>query len=1181
MDSRRHERRSVSVFEKVFVGMALCLTLTASCWAQTVNATLSGSVTDPSGAIIPDAQITATNVATGVTWKTVSDSSGNYIFQSLPPGTYSFRFEKSGFKATILSNITLQVDQKASMNAQLQVGSVAQTVEVRSAAPLVNTTTASVGTVINNEHVVDLPLNLRQYGSLATLVPGTVTDNGGFASSSIGSPFSGTSFNANGNRSSSNNYLIDGIMSRNLSFGGFALQPPPDAVQEFNLQTNIYNAAFGLTAGSTINLATKSGTNDIHGSVYEFLRNSGIDARNFFAASVPEFRRNQFGFAVGGPIKKDKAFWFVNYEGLREISGNSLGSTIPTSQELQGNLSGALTGKTTNLCGAGGPANLNFDSGQLFNPATVQSFTCPAGSASAGSSILVGQPIPGNIITNIDPVAQKALSFNPFPAPNRVGLPNFVNQQPYTENDNTFIIRGDDNVSNDDKLFARYMFGQSNQFNPGSGYSSLPGFGDTLYYRGQNVALGWTHIFGPTLLSEARFGFQRDYDIENCASCPRSPNFMSGFGIKNLTGYSAATQGFPIFSFNNFSTIGDSEYRPVISPDMVETYHDNITWTRGAHTFVFGADLEFWQVLGEAAAFSPHGQLAFNGQFSGLAGEMTGATGVSDLADFLLGYPQTANRTLEYLGTNQVGGKFWSFYAQDNFKVKPNLSLNLGIRWEYRGFPVDKRNNFATFVPTGPPFSGPGNGLLVTAEPNALNDSYCTNPAYSYVISSTGQCLVATSAERAKLGFTGRTRQTLVFPYYGDYDPRFGFAWTPTKSDKLILRGGYGIFTDLPNFNNMHFVNNNPINGASQIYNTAFGSPVPLTNSVPTTSANVFAGAAGIPLLSQQYASLYVTPNYKDPVIQEWSFGIQSQLARNWALETDYIGNRGYWLGTLHLFANQALPGIGPIQPRRPYPDFNQMLFTSADAQSIYDSLQVKLTKRFSNGFTFLASYTWQNAFDNNEGDEGFGGGVGNVNAQNDNCLMCNWGPAYDDAHHRFVISGVWQLPVGQGMHFLNHGGVVNQVAGGWRFSGIYSFQTGFPFTALSPTDFSNSGSSNPFPDRVCNGNNGPQTVAQWFNTKCFTTTFLGQALASGSPRFGNEQRNVLFGPPLNDLDFALLKDWQLSERSKLEFRAETYNSLNTPPFGFPSATVGSPTYGQILSAGAAREIQFALKLLF
>lgn len=1196
--------------------LAVCLAPVFS-FGQTVNASLTGTLTDESGAVIPGVAVSATNVATGVTTRTTSNSSGAYNLPSLPAGTYTLRFEKQGFTESVVNGVILQVDQHGTLDSSLKVGSVSQQVEVTTQVPIVSTETATVGTVIDTTQVVDLPLNLRQFGSLATLVPGSVTDNGGFANSNIGSPYSQTSYNSNGNRSSSNNYLIDGVMSRNLSFGGFALSPPPDAIEEFNLETNIYDASFGMTAGSTINLATKSGSNQIHGAAYDFLRNDDLDARNFFdlngtnpvtgaeipGSARPTFRRNQFGGVLGGPIKKDKSFWFINYEGLRRTQGEEALTTVPTPAELSGNFNAALTGTNVNLCsssGAAAPANLSFDSGQLFYPNTLTSFTCPQNPATpnvAPSTILVGTPIPNNIITTIDPVAAHTLSLNPFPNPNYPQATNFIQSSPLTEQDDAFITRIDENLSEKDQIFGRYMFGQSSWNDPYSGYSVLPTFGDTLYFRGQNMALGWTHSVSPTLLNEVRLGFQRDWDIENCASCPRAPNFMSSFGIQNLTGYSANSIGFPIFSFSNYSTIGDSEYRPVVSPDMVETYADSITWTHGKHTTRAGASLQFWQVFGEQAAFSPHGQLAFNGQYSGLNGEVSPSVaingtqvGVADLADFLQGYPDSANETIRYLGTNQAGGKFWSFYGQDDWKLRSNLTLNLGLRYEFRGFPYDKRDNFVTLVPTGPMWTGPGNALLVSALPNAVNDALCSNPQYAFLISpATGNCLLANSVQRAAMGFTGETRRSLVFPTYDNFDPRLGLAWKPLKSDRFVLRAGAGVFTDLPNFNNQHFVNNNPIGGTSISYIAPGAAPPSVVNGSLVTSENVLS-VGGTPPLSEQFISLYISPHYKDPEIVEYSFGVQSQLMQNLALEVDYVGNKGYYLGDLHLPGNQPFPTppTGNVQADRPYNEFGEMLYTSANAKSDYNSLQVKLTKRFAQGFTFLASYTWQSALDDNEGDEGFGGGVGNTDGQNDNCIPCNYGPSYSDAHQRFVYSGVWQLPVGKGQRFLNQGGIVDEILGGWRASGILSLQAGFPFTVISSPDYSNSQSANLYADRVCNGNNGPKTVTEYFQINCFSNDLLQAAETAGTPRYGMQQRDDLTGPPFTDLDFALLKDFTVHENVKVQFRAETYNTINHPSFGNPSSylpagypstlgTVGQLTYTNNIN----RQIQFALKVVF
>src|SRR5262249_21923525 len=385
---------------------------------------------------------------------------------------------------------------------------------------------------------------------------------------------------------------------------------------------------------------------------------------------------------------------------------------------------------------------------------------------------------------------------------------------------------------------------------------------------------------------------------------------------------------------------------------------------------------------------------------------------------------------------------------------------------------------------------------------------------------------------------------------------------------------------DLANFNNQHFVDNNPVFSPSQIYNTAVGSPPPLTNGVPTTTANIFAGGGGIPSLASQYSSLFVSPDYKPPYFQQWSFGISSQLTTNWALDVNYIGTRGLRLGNLHLFANQPYPGVGDLQPRRPYPDFNIMLFTTPDSSSKYNSLQVKVNKRFAGGLSLLGAYTFAHSINDNEGDEGFGGGVGNSAPQDDNHLQQDRGRAVNDARQRLVLSYIYELPFGKGKHFMNQGGAANAILGGWQVSGITSYQTGFPFSVLSTQDFSNTGSTTPRPDRSCTGE-GKKTVDSWFDASCFPIDSLQAALASGTPRFGNSGRNILTGPAFNNWDLAFMKRFKIGERFDLQFRAEFFNTFNFAQFMPPQTHVGNPNIGKISSAREPRDIQFGLKLSF
>ncbi|MGH9617400.1 MAG: hypothetical protein ACRD28_11720, partial [Acidobacteriaceae bacterium] len=499
-----------------------------------------------------------------------------------------------------------------------------------------------------------------------------------------------------------------------------------------------------------------------------------------------------------------------------------------------------------------------------------------------------------------------------------------------------------------------------------------------------------------------------------------------------------------------------------------------------------------------------------------------------------------------------------------------------GLRFEYRRLPYDKRDNIATWIPAGPAFSGPGNAILLTAAPAALNDSFCTDPSYAYLHNATGQCVIGTSAERAQLGFTGYAAKSLVNSPTGYWAPRFGIAWRPTNSNKFVIRTGYGIFIDTPNGNNLNVAGNNPIFTPTTQYTTALGQPPPLTNGLPTTSETVFAGAAGIPPLIDQSLQMNVTPDYRYPYVQEWSFGVSSQLANNWALELNYIGNKGTNLSTLHDPGNQPLPGLGPLQPRRPYPGLNSIVYVSSNGNSNYNALQARLERRMSKDFTLLTSFTWARSMDDNGGDEETQSLI-----QNDNDIGADYGRFADDARHNLVVSGVYTLPFGQGEHFLNQGGLVNTALGGWQLSGIVTYQSGFPFNISTSTDYSNTGSPQYRPDRICNGA-GPKTVAEWFDTSCFTTAYEQAALAAGSPIFGNAARNILDAPPLHNWDIALLKNFRLSERFTLQFRSEFYNLFNTPHFAAPNAKVGTSTYGEITGTVAdPRDIQFGLKLLF
>ena len=938
--------------------------------AQEVTARLQGTVTDPMGAVVPEANLTALNVSTGVATRVTSDPSGHYIFASLVAGNYQLTVEKASFTTKVISGITLNVDQQATMDFVLQIGRLTQEVQVQGSAPLVDTTTAGIGTTISEQPILDLPLNLRRTGVLATLVPATIDTTGRSLSSSTGngSGFNDNSFSGSGSRSSGNLILIDGMVSRALNNGGFALQPVPEMTKEFKIQSNTYDAEFGLSSGTTMNLITNSGTNQIHGSAWEYVRNQVFDARNFFAVDQtnpitgadipgtarPAYKRNQFGFALGGPIRKDKAFIFGSYEGLRLIQGESVTSVVPTAAEKQGDFSSFLTGQSANLCGPGGPANLNFDTGQLFEPGTESLYTCPG-----GSQVLVGTPVPGNQITSLNPVGQKVLAL--FPSPNSPGSLNYVNQTPLRRPDEQFDVRFDENLSQKDRVFVRYLFGNDNQLFP----TAIPLFNSYQHFRGQNVVGGWTRTFSGNLLNDLRIGYQRDYLDLECEGCPRPHGTIESYGIQNLVADSSQYEFNPNFSFVNFAGVGDGEYIPDILTDRIWKIEDTVTKISGKHTLAFGADFNFWSDPGVEDPKVAGGAISFNGQYSSLNGESSAASTFGDLADLELGYPNYGLYT-EYPFENFLhGGGWFSAFGQDNFRVTPRLTLEMGIRWEYRKPPHDSNNKLATIFPLSNSYTS-GDALLVTPLPAAQNDALCSE---SFFLNSSGQCLVMSSSMRTQRGLTGGKLSELSFgPGAGNFDPRLGVSLRLTKSGSVVLHAGGGLFNDLPITNLISsFVNNNPVDTRTPTYEPPVGAPPPLTSGVPTTTETMFANAPAAGLAAA-YSQLMPTPNYHTPTVYEWSSTVQAQLAPNWALEVGYIGNRGVHMDYIHLLGNQAKPGTGDYQPRRPYPDFNQLLYDSFDGISNYNALTVKMTKRYARNFQSLVAYTYSKVMDLNGG---------------------------------------------------------------------------------------------------------------------------------------------------------------------------------------------------------------------
>jgi hypothetical protein len=1145
--------------------------------AQTTTGSIVGTITDASQAVVPQATVTAANASTGVAAKTVANASGEYEFLSLPAGSYSITVSHEGFSNSQLADVSLNVDQKITMNVVLKIGGSEQTVRVVSTPALVDTSSASLGTVVEEQAILNMPLNLREVGALALLVPGTVNTTGRSLATGAanGSGFNDFGYSGSGGGSGSNLLLIDGMISRALNNSSFALDPPPEMVHEFKIQNNVYDASFGLASGSVMNLITNSGTDHVHGSVWEYARNSSLDASGYFALSRPDLSRHQFGGAVGGPVFKDKIFYFGSYEGLRLTQAVVSSTVVPTAQERGGDFSSFLTGTQENLCsssGAAAPSNLVYDTGQLFDPKSESLYTCPADPAnpSAGqTTVLVGTPIAGNLIGTSDPVAQKVLAL--FPNPNTPGVVNYTNQTSQQQQNDQYDGRVDATASGTDRIFVRYLLGNSNILFPGA----LPSFNGYQHFRGQNLVGGWTRVLGPSAINDVRIGYQKDYLTYACQGCPRAPGTLASFGIAGLTTPLPQFNMYPNIVLSNFALWGDGfpGYFPVTAPDAIEQYEDTFTKVAGRHTLSFGADIDFWQTKGVTDPVQANGLFSFNGQYSSLAGTIPGVSAVADLADMELGYPSGGEFTKNAIVTNLVGGRWISAFAQDSFRIKPRFTVQYGLRWEYRRQPMDTHNQIATFFPLSKTFS-PGDGLLLTALPAAANDALCSNP---YFISSTGQCLVMTSEMRRAKGLTGnKVRQVSFGPGAGYFAPRAGFSWQPLQTDRFVLHAGAGIFMDLPDTNRMgSFANNNPVFTQTPNYVTAFGNPPPLTNGQPTTTQNVFLNAPSVSLTGIT-SQLMPSPFYKTPETYEWSLSLQYQIAREWGSEVAYIGNRGLHLDYMFNTGNQPKPGGGDLQPRRPWPDFGPMLFDDYEGSAKYQAIYGKLEKKASHGFAAMVSYTFAKSTDNE------GGNIDNQSTiQNYNDPAADYAPSDFDVRHTLVASPTYELPFGKGQAFASNGRLVNALAGGWQISAIVSASSGLPFTVRTTQDYSNTGSASPRPDRVCNGT-GPQKLTEWFNTSCFTTTALAQDFANGTPRFGNSGRNILRQPGVQNWDIGLIKKFVIHEGLGAEIKGEFFNAFNHTNFGAPGSVIGSSTAGVIsYQAGSPRNVQLAVKVHF
>ena len=1147
-------------------------------FAQVDTGTILGTIRDASGAVVSGAGVTVRNEGTSFSQTTRTSSSGEFVFTPLKIGKYSVEVEDQGFKKQRRTGIVVDIQQQVVSDFTLTVGDVSTEVEVTAAAPILQTENGSVGQVITGQVVNDLPLNGRNYTFLARLVPGaTVGQAEGRGLNANGW------FTANGTRPAQNNFMLDGIDNNTndvdfLAGAAYVLKPPIDAIGEFKLQTNNFSAEFGRAGGAVLNATIKSGTNQFHGSLWEFLRNDKLDASDFFInqSGQPKgaFKQNQFGFTAGGPIKKNKTFFFGDYEGTRIRQGvPETGFTVPTlAQRNSGytNFSDLISLQSGSLKDATGQT---YPLGTIFDPATTTSY---------GSGQYVRAPFSGNLIpgSRLDPNAVKLL--NLFPAPTGPSLYNNYNVNANAAtNVNAFDVRIDENATEKDSIFGRYSWSHSPSFAP----PPFPGYADGGSFNdGQQAvdtmgaALSYSHSFTPTLVNEARVGFNREHTSRDQAFANSTTNIPGQFGIQGIPQL-PGNGGLPYLGIGGLSQLGSSQWLIGDRYSNTIQFTENLTKVYKTHTFKGGFELQKISAPWLSPPYS-RGAFDFNGQYTSIPNVTDGSAG---RAQFLLLPSGSANIggsdsvSASNFGDVALVRSYYGGFFQDDWKVSKRLTLNLGVRWDYFSPTGEKYSAQANFVP-GNPFSGAEYII-----PSSRQNAPALPASFTNLLTQDG----------IKLVYSGAYGSGLSKVQKGNFAPRLGFAYQITP--KLVARGGFGLY-----YGSFENRGGYPSLGYNFPFQYSFSYPSPNAESPVTypngTIATLENGLSSVPLdpASVNAAGLNlrgIQLNYKTPYVESYNFVLQYQLTKSDFVEAGYVGSLSQHLeafvGTN--LQNILLPLGSNPQKYVAFPDFARgSSYADTIGTADYNALQTKYQRQVSNGLTMLFSYSFSKTL-SDAGDLLSNGSVGGFRAYG----LPNWGIQRDrglaafDIRHAISLSGTYNLPFGRNQRYMgNSSRPLQFLLGNWATNFIVTLDTGQPQTVGCATStgagtgcYALLTSVSPY--------SGPHNVHQYYNPAAFATppvvTSIGQT--NYAPLGGGNTQ--LEGPPIRRIDFSAFKAFPVSERMRFEFRAEIFNLTNTPSFSQPGNLnyLNSTTFAQITSTRDApndpREIQFALKFYF
>jgi hypothetical protein len=1050
--------------------LLMALTLAAPAAAQTPFASVRGIVLDPTSVAVPGVRLTLTQEGTNEQRVTTTDAAGLFVLTAVPAGVHDLEVEQEGYKK-YAQRLNLQVNQELRLDVALELGTVAETIEVTAPlVPLERLRTARA-TVVDGVQIVGLPLDGRNFLELSLLAPGTEPA----APGSAGSVRGDFAFHVNGGREDANSFLLDGVLNVDPKLNTLGVTPAVDAVQEFEIVTSTPDASFGRNAGGHVNVLVKSGTNQVNGSLYEFFRHRSLNATNHFAPAGepdPEYRRHQFGGSIGGPLARDRAFFFADYEGTRSREDITRVTNVPTIAERNGDFSQSLFLPP-------------------FNPFTQLPF--PNGR------------IPGEFI---DPIGRAIAGL--YPEPNRdVAFQNFVSSPTSTDRRDQFDLRVDHALSDRTTLAARYSFSDRDFYEPfsGPGFAAVPGFGTNVPRRAQNLMVEERLIASPSLVNEARFGYTR--------VAARALHENQGTSLNNLVGMPELSPdsrdwGLSFVTISGFSPLGDEYNNPQDSTTEQFQFLDTMTWTRGRHLVKFGGDFRMVRQDGFRDV-QARGFLSFSDQLT-----VTG----NALADLLLGLPLTTGGA-RIDNPQALRGRSYSAFVHDSLWLGSRLTLSLGLRYEYISPAVDADDRANLYDPAT-------------------------------------QSLV-------QVGTQGVPRGGYE-PDRNNFAPRLGIAWDLDGRGDTVVRAGYGIYYDqsaLAPSEGLYF---NPPYFDFRLYFPLPGLPLSLADPFPEF----------FPFVLPQSATTFQR-DFQNAYLHQWNVNLQRQLGGTRVVEIAYVGSRGRQL-LRGRDINQPAPSPNPFNPR-PVPQFDDITALESQARSEFDSLQVTFTQRLTAGVSGIAAYTWSSSEDD---ASGLFASAGDPNfPQDSRNPEAEWGRSNFDLRHRLSAGFAYALPIGTGTSNLADDGWLSDLLSDWEVSGILTLQSGRPFTVALPPEFDNSNTgrstlgfgANDRPDLVGDPELADPGPEGWFDTTAFSVPPRGS--------FGNAGRNILDGPGYGNLNLAILKHVGLGQDARLQLRLEAFNLFNRTNFDLPDNFLGSPTFGQILSAQSPRRLQIGAKLLY